>query len=163
MHGFSGLLTPFCAHPKRRLWEFRVRRPGFHICDEQVSIQLRIETLPLIRKFFAATGYIFATKSGRPMANRNLHRALHATGIRVGFHAFRRFRTETLRRARVPSDLERLWLGHTQKTITDLYATGLQQDRAWRREWAERVGLGFSLDGLRWATNSEPIAIAQAA
>lgn len=28
-------------------------------------------------------------------------------------------------------------------TIIDLYATGLQQDYAWRQEWAERAGLGF--------------------
>jgi hypothetical protein len=28
---------------------------------------------------------------------------------------------------------------------TDFYARGLQNDEAWRREWCERVGLGFSL------------------
>jgi len=60
-----------------------------------------------------------------------------------------------LRRARVPGDLERLWLGHSQKTITDLYAAGVQQDREWGREWVERAGLGFSLIGLRWAANSD--------
>jgi hypothetical protein len=58
--------------------------------------------------------------------------------------------------------LERLWLGHTQKTITDLYATGLQQDRVWRREWVERAGLGFS-NGLHGLQNSATDALAQAA
>lgn len=116
-----------------------------------------------LREYLAGkSGYLFATRSGRPMAQRNLHRAIHETGIRVGFHAFRRFRTETLRRARVPGDLERLWLGHTQKTVTDLYATGVQNDREWRREWFERAGLGFSF-GLRWATNQHELHFLQAA
>jgi hypothetical protein len=44
--------------------------------------------------------------------------------------AFRRFRTETLRRARVPEYLIGLWLGHASRTVTDLYASGLHQDQA---------------------------------
>ena len=80
----------------------------------------------------------------------------------MGFHAFRRFRTETLRRALVPGDLERLWLGHAQRTVTDLYAGGLQLDKAWRREWCDRAGLGFELGdvGLQKVV---PIDSAQAA
>lgn len=60
------------------------------------------------------------------------------------------FRMETLRRAGVPRDLERLWLGHASESVGDLYAKGLQHHVAWRREWVERAGLGFSL-GLFWA------------
>ena len=67
---------------------------------------------------------------------------------KVGFHAFRRFRTEVLRRARVSEDLIRLWLGYANQTMTDHYADGFENDSAWRREWAERAGLGFSLNGL---------------
>ena len=76
-------------------------------------------------------------------------RTLHATGKKVGFHAFRRFRTETLRRARVPGDLIKLWLGHSKSTVTDLYPGGLTKDLAWRREWCDRVGLGFQLGYVR--------------
>jgi hypothetical protein len=32
--------------------------------------------------------------------------------------------------------------------VTDFYAMGLERDEAWRREWCERAGLGFSLVGL---------------
>jgi hypothetical protein len=39
-----------------------------------------------------------------------------------------------LRRARVPEDLTTLWLGHSKKTVTDFYASGLHKDEAWRRE-----------------------------
>lgn len=53
------------------------------------------------------SGYLFAAKSGRPPQQRNVLRALHATGKKVGLHVFRRFRTETLRRARVPKEKRR--------------------------------------------------------
>ena len=66
-------------------------------------------------------------------------------------------------RARAPEDLIGLWLGHAQRTVTDLYAGGLQQDKAWRREWCERVGLGFSLVGLCGAINVVPIESVKAA
>jgi integrase len=93
-------------------------------------------------------GYLFAAKSGRPLQQRNVLRALHATGKKVGLHAFRRFRTETLRRSRVPEDLIKLWLGHSKHNVTDLYAIGLERDEAWRREWCEKAELSFSLVGL---------------
>jgi integrase len=111
----------------------------------------------------ADSAYLFSARNGRPLEKRNVHRVLHATGKKVGFHAFRRFRTETLRRAHVPEDLTRLWLGHSKQTVTDLYAVGLERDEAWRREWCERVGLGFSLVGLLGLQNAErldPVKVA---
>jgi hypothetical protein len=60
-------------------------------------------------------GYLFSTRSGRPLGHRNVKRA---TGVAV--HALRRFRIETLRRARVPEDLIGLWLGNAPRMITDL-------------------------------------------
>jgi integrase len=94
------------------------------------------------------TGFLFATKSGRPMSvnnvlNRHLNPALEALGIgRRGFHAFRRFRVTQLRKNRVPEDLIRFWLGHANRTVTDGYSR-LKEDVQFRREWAERVGVGF--------------------
>jgi integrase len=103
----------------------------------------------LLRELIAGkTGYLFAVKSGQPLQQRNVLRALHATGKKVGLHAFRRFRTETLRRALVPEDLVKLWLGHSKQSVTDFYAAGLQNDEAWRREWCERAGLRFEPVGL---------------
>jgi integrase len=97
------------------------------------------------------SGYVFATANGRCLGQRNALRALHATGKIVGFHAFRRFRAETLRRYRVPEDLIRLWLGHSKQSMTDLYASGLASDEAWRQQWCEQVGIGFGLQGLQTA------------
>ena len=114
--------------------------------------------VPILREVVAGkSGYLFSVKSGRPLQQRNVLRALHATGKKVGLHAFRRFRTETLRRARVPEDLTRLWLGHSKQSVTDLYAAGLANDEAWRREWCERAGLGFSLAGLLGLQKAEEV------
>jgi hypothetical protein len=41
------------------------------------------------------------------------------------FHSFRRFRTAHLRKNRVPWDLQKLWLVHANKDVTDLYAEQL--------------------------------------
>ena len=89
--------------------------------------------------------------------------ALHATGKKIGLHSVRRFGTETLRRARVPEDLTKLWLGHSKESVTDFYAGGLQNDLAWRQEWCERAGLGFSLNGLHGLQNAVPLDRAKAA
>ena len=105
------------------------------------------------------SGFLFETESGKMLSPENLWRDGFATIDRemeregVSFHAFRRFRTETLRRARVPEDLIGLWLGHAPRSVTDIYANGLQHDLAWRREWCDRVGLGFSI-GLSRARNA---------
>jgi integrase len=99
--------------------------------------------------------YLFATRKGTPLVDRNVLKALHGTGIKVGFHALRRYRTEVLRRARVPEDLIHLWLGHASATVTDLYAEGLRNDEDFRRDWCERAGLGFSSDGLKGYTGKQ--------
>jgi len=149
-------------HVQRSIWHGQEQEPKTPNAVREIDIAEPLAEL-LHRYVEAKSGYLFATASGHPMSQRNVHRALHASGKRVGFHAFRRFRTETLRRARVPEDLIGLWLGHARRTVTDLYATGLQQDRAWRHEWCERVGLGFPLEWATWATNAVPKASRKAA
>lgn len=147
-------LKPADLSPDRRI--LYVRRSIWHGQEQQPKTPNAIREVdlpePLAQLLDAhaenKTGYLFATSTGRPLSQRNVLHALHATGKKVGLHAFRRFRTETLRRARVPEDLTGLWLGHSKKTVTDFYASGLQKDEAWRRDWCERVGAGFSLRGL---------------
>jgi integrase len=146
----------------RSIWHGKEQDPKTPAACREVDIAEPLAEL--LREYVAdKNGYLFATASGRPLSQRNALRPLHDTGVKVGFHAFRRFRTETLRRARVPEDLVGLWLGHTRRTVTDLYATGLHQDRVWRREWCDRVGLGFSLIGLHGLQNVVAIDEAKAA
>jgi len=157
-------LSPDCRvlFVKRSIWHGREQQPKTPNAVREVDIPEPLAAL--LRGYVEKkSGYLFAVASGRPLAPRNIHRALHATGKRIGFHAFRRFRTETIRRAGTPQDIERLWLGHGSATVTDLYARGLQLDKAFRREWCDRVGLGFSLVGLCWAINVAPIESVKAA
>jgi len=157
-------LSPDCRvlQVRRSIWHGQEQAPKTPNAVRVVDIPEPLAKL--LREYVARkNGYLFAAKSGRPLQQRNVHRALHATGKKVGFHAFRRFRTETLRRARVPEELTRLWLGHSKQTVTDFYAIGLEKDEAWRRDWCERAGLGFSLDGLLGLQNAEQTNSAEAA
>jgi integrase len=90
-------------------------------------------------------GYIFTTRSGRPMTQRFVLQALHQLAGKCGLHAFRRFRASVLRKSRVPEDLTKLWLGHADSSVTDGYARQIREDVSFRTEWSERVGLGFEL------------------
>jgi integrase len=148
---------------KRSIWHGKEQEPKTPAAIREIDIP---ESLASALQIYVAnqSGYLFATRNGnRPLAQRNVLRALHDTGVRVGFHALRRFRAQTLRRARVPEDLIGMWLGHARRTITDLYAAGLQHDLAWRTEWCERVGAGFPLVGPCWAIKDVVPDLQQAA
>ena len=135
---------------RRSIWHGKEQQPKTPSAIRDVDVAEPLARL-LTQYASGKSRYLFATKSGRPLGQRNVLRALHATGKKVGLHAFRRFRAETLRRAGVPEDLTTQWLGHSKQTITDFYAGGLQKDEAWRREWCDKVGLGFviGLHGLQ--------------
>lgn len=147
---------------RRSIWHGREQAPKTPNAVRVIDIPEPLARL-LRERLVDGSGYLFATKNGRPLQQRNVLRALHATRKGIGFHAFRRFRTETLRRARVPEDLTKLWLGHSKQTVTDHYAAGLDKDEAWRREWCERAGLGFSLNGLLGLQNAGEIVSLQSA
>jgi hypothetical protein len=98
------------------------------------------------------SGFLFQSKSGRPLTQRNVLRdglGKIRRDLKLGrgkaFHAFRRFRTAHLRKNRVPWDLQKLWLGHANRDVTDRYAEQLKEDVEWRKEVAENTGLGFEL------------------
>jgi hypothetical protein len=40
---------------------------------------------------------------------------------------------------------KKLWLGHANKDVTDRYAEQLKEDVEWRKEEAEKAGLGVKL------------------
>jgi integrase len=84
---------------------------------------------------------------------------------KLGFHAFRRFRVTHLRKNMVPEDLIKFWIGHAPKTVTDEYSK-VKNDVDFRREAADKVGLGFDLgqmDSSQMVTSvhnfSDPMAL----
>jgi integrase len=156
-------LSPDCRvlYVRRSIWCGKEQLPKTPNAIREVDIAEPLARL-LRDEVVGKESYIFATSTGRPLQQRNVLGWLHDTK-KVGFHAFRRFRTEVLRRARVPEDITRLWLGHSKESVTDYYAGGLKNDSAWRQEWSERVGLGFSLNGLLGLQNVVPIDSAKVA
>jgi integrase len=100
-----------------------------------------------------ADGFLFPSDSGKPLFQRNILRdgldpVLTKLGLkqkRKAFHSFRSFRVMHLRKNRVPWDLEKFWIGHANRDVTDRYALQLREDVEWRKDVAEKTGLGFAL------------------
>lgn len=135
---------------QQSVWNGQVQRPKTVNAVRSVDIDPALAGM--LNRFIGdrKTGFLFATKSGRPMGmnnilNRHLNPLLERLQFgRRGFHAFRRFRTTWLRKNRVPEDLIRFWLGHANRSVTDGYSM-LRDDVAFRLDCAEKVGPGFDL------------------
>ena len=116
------------------------------------DVDVHPEVANLIREFVGnrKVGLLFCSKSGKPLCksnirNRILHPTLEALGVEKGGpHIFRRFRATWLRKQNAPEDLIRLWLGHGGTSVTDRYVN-IEKDKAWRKEQAQRIGVGFTL------------------
>ena len=138
-------LSPNCRmfYVRRSVWRGKEQDPKTPNAIRVVDVP---EALAQVLREYSSgkSGYLFATATGQPLIARNVLRVLHATGKRVGFHAFRRYRAAVLRKAQIPEDLITLWLGHA-RTLTDRYASQLREDEQYRGEWCERAGLGFSV------------------
>ena len=66
-------------------------------------------------------------------------------------HAFRRFRNTYLKnRTSCPEGVRRFWLGWEDKDMSDLYDK-IRDDVAFRREWAEKSGLGFIIPSKKFS------------
>ena len=141
-------------HVRRSVWHRREQTPKTPNAIRLVDIP---ESLARVLSGYTEgkDGYLFTTRAGWVLDQRNSLQALHGAGNRGGFHAFRRFRFAVLRRGGVPENLIKLWLGHSQN-LMDLYAAQLRYDVAYRREWCEKAGLGFDLGELGYK-NMAPI------
>ena len=99
-------------------------------------------------------GFLFCSTSGKPLSSRNvlrdnLHPALLALKQpRAGFHCFRRFRESVLQMSDARNLLIDYWMGHENRDMGTRYAKQLIENIEWRKEWAEKVGLGFKLPSL---------------
>jgi integrase len=97
-----------------------------------------------------SSGFVFLNEVGGSLHQSNvLRRSLHPTLEKMGrpvcgFHAFRRYRVTHLRKQRVPEDLLRFWIGHADKSITDVYSK-VREDLEYRKFTAEQAGLGFTV------------------
>jgi integrase len=127
------------------------------------QVDLHPTIAALLKEYVAdrTTGFLFCTRTGKPLSpsniiRRHLHKALRElnyinpyTGThKAGNHAFRRFRNTYLRNyTACPEGLYKYWMGHAGKDMSDLYDK-IREDVVFRREWAERCGFGFELPSV---------------
>jgi len=96
-------------------------------------------------------GFLFQTQSGKMLSPESLYRdGLKAIFKRMGrtrvrFNAFRRFRESVLLRSECRQILIDYWMGHENPDMSARYGRQIVEDVAYRKEWAEKVGLGFEL------------------
>jgi hypothetical protein len=69
---------------------------------------------------------------------------LRLTFAIILFNIFRRYRITYLEKSDCPDSLKHFWSGHAQKHISERYVK-LLEEREYRLEWAERIGLGFKI------------------
>jgi len=137
---------------RQRVWRGSVQAPKTDNAVREIDVPISLAKFLKVCVGDGTSGFLFQSESGRPLTRRNVLRDGRGKIRRdmkledgKGFHSFRRFRTAHLRKNRVPWDLQKLWLGHANKDVTDRCAEQLRKDVAWRKQEAERAGLGFEL------------------
>jgi hypothetical protein len=96
------------------------------------------------------SGLLFRTSTGGQLLQANtLQDSLHPIlkkleHVKGGFNIFRRFRITELKKSDCPDALQHFWSGHAPTHVSERY-TKLFQDRDYRLEWAEKIGMGFDL------------------
>jgi integrase len=135
------------------------------------EIDLHSSVAELLKAFIGDRkhGLLFCTRTGKPLHQSNIvRRVLHpillgdekapgVTGTKAGAHAFRRFRLTWLRENVVPKDLEHFWMGHADEEIGDIYSQ-LESNVKFRKEVAERIGIGFELPAKKTVVISKKAA-----
>lgn len=113
-------------HVKRSVWRRCEQAPRTANAIRLVDVTESLAEV-LCRYIKGRTGHLFTTRAARLLDSRNVLDVLQRAGRQGGYHAFRRFRFAVLRKAGVPDELIKLWLGHSQNLI-DLYAAQLRHD-----------------------------------
>jgi integrase len=96
-------------------------------------------------------GFLFQTSNGTMLSPESFYRNGLKTIFRrmgrthVRFNAFRRFRESVLLRSDCRQILIDYWMGHDNPDMSARYGRQLVEDVKYRKEWAEKVGLGFEL------------------
>jgi hypothetical protein len=106
----------------------------------------------VLREFIGdrKSGLLFHTSTGAQLLQANtlqdsLHPILKAMNhVKGGFNICRRFRITHLEKSDCPDALKHFWSGHAPKHVSERY-TKLLGEPQYRLDWAERIGMGFSV------------------
>jgi len=131
-------------HVRQTLWRGKPQAPKTSAATRTVEILRPVAEM--LRAFIGnRIGYVFGNGNGRPIDVSSARDQLEKQVGSGCFHAFRRFRTTTLRKAHCNEAVLRFWLGHAGiKSISDIYDR-TAFDESFRREECDRIGLGFEL------------------
>lgn len=135
------------VHVRKSVWRGKEQAPKTDNAVRDIDVHPSLAAT--LKDFIGSrtSGWLFQTKAGRPLSQRNVMRdSLHKLEV-PGFHVFRRFRVTHLREQGTPEDILRFWIGHADKSITDRYSKMSNRIQT-RKEWAEKSGLGFNLPEL---------------
>lgn len=116
------------------------------------DVDLCTSLAAMLKEFIGTrtSGLLFCTSSGRQILQTDILRdSLHPIlkkleHVKGGFNIFRRFRITELKKSDCPDALQHFWSGHAPTHVSERY-TKLLQDRDYRLEWAEKIGMGFEL------------------
>jgi integrase len=114
------------------------------------TVELHESLNNLIKNFVAIRSpkdgdFLFANSNCKTTDVTTLRKHLDTRLPGKGFHSLRRFRARHLRVSGVPDEITKALLGHsTQQEMTSRYSQ-LGSDAAVRRQWVEKIGLGFDL------------------
>ena len=116
------------------------------------DVDLSSELTKMLKEYIGTrtSGLLFCTSTGAQLLQANtLQDSLHPIlkklqHVKGGFNIFRRFRITELKKSDCPDALQHFWSGHAPTHVSERY-TKLLQDREYRLEWAEKIGMGFDL------------------
>jgi integrase len=131
-----------------------VIQPYLKTKNGEREVDLCTELADMLRNHVGsrASGLLFQNTKGTQLSQANLlndhlHPVLKQLNLPIGgFNIFRRFRMKHIDLSPVPKSLQHFWSGHAQTHISETYVH-LLNDRPIRLEWAERLGMGFTLPG----------------
>ena len=147
-------ISPDCSTIKihQKAWRGRIQdflktKNGKREIDLHSSVAVMLKDFIGERK----SGLLFCSKTGKPLQQSNiLRRSLHPILValgqpKCGAHAFRRFRDTYLKNfTSTPSGLINFWLGWAEDDMSGVYDK-IRHDVEFRKEVAEKAGLGFEL------------------
>jgi hypothetical protein len=118
------------------------------------EIDLCVDLAAMLKEYVGerTSGLLFHTVTDSQLLQRNILRdSLHPAlkklkHVKGGFNIFRRFRITWVGKSDCPDALKHFWSGHAQTHVSERY-TKLLEEREYRLQWAERIGLGFKIPG----------------
>jgi integrase len=147
-------ISPDCSTIKicQKVWRHHIQ-DFLKTKNGKREIDLHSSVAAMLRDFVGerTSGLLFQTRNGKPLSQSNiLRRSLHPILVKLnqpkcGAHAFRRFRDTYLKNyTSTPLGLIKYWLGWAEEDMSGLYDK-ISHDVEFRREVAEKAGLGFEL------------------